>query len=67
MRVWFSGPRLFGNLVRPGISFGPEDFRRLGIVGYAVLVIIKGVLAIVLAAVAALCFYLIVSMIHDAI
>jgi len=28
MRVWFSGPRMFGGLVRPGISLGPEDFRR---------------------------------------
>ena len=35
MRFWFSGPRLFRGMVRPGISFGPEDFRRLGIAGYA--------------------------------
>jgi hypothetical protein len=27
MRFWFSGPRLFSGLVRPGISFGPEDIR----------------------------------------
>jgi hypothetical protein len=27
MRFWFSGPRLFSGLVRPGISFGPEDLR----------------------------------------
>jgi hypothetical protein len=27
MRVWFSGPRLFNGLVRPGISLGKEDFR----------------------------------------
>jgi hypothetical protein len=26
VRVWFSGPRLFNGLVRPGISFGKEDF-----------------------------------------
>jgi hypothetical protein len=26
MRFWFSGPRLFHGLVRPGISLGPEDF-----------------------------------------
>jgi hypothetical protein len=26
MRVFFSGPRIMG--VRPGVSFGPEDFRR---------------------------------------
>jgi hypothetical protein len=26
MRIWFSGPRLFNGLVRPGISFGKEDF-----------------------------------------
>ena len=30
MRVWFSGPRMFGGLVRPGVSFGPEDWRRYG-------------------------------------
>ena len=28
MRIWFSGPRIFG--IRPGISIGPEDFRRAG-------------------------------------
>lgn len=27
MRFWFSGPRLFHGLVRPGISLGREDFR----------------------------------------
>jgi hypothetical protein len=27
MRFWFSGPRLFSGLVRPGVSFGPEDLR----------------------------------------
>jgi hypothetical protein len=27
MRVWFSGPRLFNGLVRPGISLGREDWR----------------------------------------
>jgi hypothetical protein len=27
MRLWFSGPRLFNGLVRPGISLGREDFR----------------------------------------
>jgi hypothetical protein len=27
MRFWFSGPRLFNGLVRPGVSFGPEDLR----------------------------------------
>jgi hypothetical protein len=26
MRVWFSGPRLFNGLVRPGISLGREDW-----------------------------------------
>jgi hypothetical protein len=26
VRVWFSGPRIFGGLVRPGISLGKEDF-----------------------------------------
>ncbi|HEY8005694.1 MAG TPA: hypothetical protein VIE66_02555 [Methylocella sp.] len=26
MRIWFSGPRLLNGLVRPGISFGREDF-----------------------------------------
>ncbi|MDQ6869465.1 MAG: hypothetical protein M3178_14215 [Pseudomonadota bacterium] len=25
MRLWFSGPRLFNGLVRPGISLGRED------------------------------------------
>jgi T5orf172 domain len=28
MRVWISGPRILGR--RTGVSFGPEDFRRLG-------------------------------------
>ena len=27
MRFWLSGPRLFSGLVRPGVSFGPEDWR----------------------------------------
>ena len=27
MRFWLSGPRIFGGLVRPGVSFGPEDLR----------------------------------------
>jgi hypothetical protein len=27
MRFWFSGPRILGGLVRPGVSFGPEDLR----------------------------------------
>jgi hypothetical protein len=27
MRFWFSGPRIMG--IRPGIRFGPEDFRSL--------------------------------------
>jgi Meiotically up-regulated gene 113 len=27
MRIWLSGPRLFGH--RTGVSFGPEDLRRL--------------------------------------
>ena len=27
MRFWLSGPRLFNGLVRPGVSFGPEDLR----------------------------------------
>jgi hypothetical protein len=27
MRFWLSGPRVLGGLVRPGISFGPEDIR----------------------------------------
>ena len=27
MRFWFSGPRLFSGLVRPGVSLGPEDLR----------------------------------------
>jgi hypothetical protein len=29
MRFWFSGPRLFNGLVRPGVSFGPGDVRAL--------------------------------------
>ena len=28
MRFWISGPRLLGGLIRPGVSFGPSDFRR---------------------------------------
>ena len=46
MRFWFSGPRLFGGFVRPGVSFGPRDFfgrssseRPSGIVGSHVYVI----------------------------
>jgi hypothetical protein len=27
MRFWFSGPRMFSGLVRPGVSLGPEDLR----------------------------------------
>jgi hypothetical protein len=27
MRLFFLGPRLFGGLIRPGISLGPNDFR----------------------------------------
>jgi hypothetical protein len=26
MRIWFSGPRIFG--IRPGVSFGREDLGR---------------------------------------
>lgn len=26
MRVWLSGPRILGGLIRPGISLGKEDF-----------------------------------------
>jgi len=26
VRYWISGPRLFGNLIRPGISFSKADF-----------------------------------------
>jgi hypothetical protein len=27
VRLWLAGPRLFRGMVRPGISFGPEDLR----------------------------------------
>ena|ERR1019366_4934524 len=27
MRFWLSGPRMLGGMVRPGVSFGPEDLR----------------------------------------
>jgi hypothetical protein len=27
MRFWISGPRMFGGLIRPGVSFGLGDFR----------------------------------------
>jgi hypothetical protein len=27
MRFWLSGPRILKGLVRPGVSFGREDFR----------------------------------------
>jgi len=30
VRIWLSGPRILGGLVRPGISLGPEDMRHLG-------------------------------------
>jgi hypothetical protein len=46
-------------MVRPGISFGPEDLRRLGIMGSAVLVIIKSVLGVIFAAVACFSFYIV--------
>ena len=29
MRIWLSGPRIFGGLLRPGISLGREDLQRL--------------------------------------
>ena len=29
MKLWLSGPRLFNGLLRPGISLGREDFRRM--------------------------------------
>jgi len=29
MRVWFSGPRILGGLIRPGISLGKEDLRTI--------------------------------------
>jgi hypothetical protein len=29
MRLWLSGPRILHGLVRPGISLGREDFRRM--------------------------------------
>ena len=32
MRIWLSGPRLFGGLVRPGLSFGASDMRRIRVV-----------------------------------
>jgi hypothetical protein len=28
MRFWIAGPRLFRGMIRLGLSFGPEDFRR---------------------------------------
>ena len=28
MRFWLSGPRILNGLIRPGVSFGHEDFRR---------------------------------------
>jgi hypothetical protein len=67
MRFWLSGPRLFHGMVRPGVSFGQEDFRSLGIVGYAVLEIVKFVIAIPLAVVVWFCFYLIAIIITGAI
>ena len=27
MRFWLSSPRIFGGLLRPGVSFGREDWR----------------------------------------
>jgi len=30
MPVWFSGPRILGGLIRPGVSFGREDGLCLG-------------------------------------
>ena len=57
MRFWLSGPRLFRGMVRPGISFGPEDFRAHGIVISVAVAIIKGILGVALAAVASFSFY----------
>jgi T5orf172 domain len=31
LRFWLAGPRVFG--IRPGVSFGPEDFRRMASAG----------------------------------
>ena len=28
MRLWFSGPRILGGLLRPGISFNLNELRR---------------------------------------
>jgi hypothetical protein len=28
MRIWFSGPRLFGGLIRPGISFALSELKK---------------------------------------
>jgi hypothetical protein len=48
MRLWFSGPRIFG--LRTGVSFGPEDLRRVlratkapaSAIGGAFVYVIKG-------------------------
>jgi hypothetical protein len=57
MRFWLSR-RLFRSRVRLGISLGPEDFRRPGIVGAVVLEVIKFVIAIPLALVVLLDFWI---------
>jgi hypothetical protein len=61
MRFWLSGPRVLGGLVRPGVSFGPEDLRRRrraparpSIAGF----IIRMIVAVPFAAIAIGCFWI---------
>jgi hypothetical protein len=48
-RFYLFGPRLFRGRIRLGVSFGAEDFRRLGLAGSVVIEVIKFVVAIPLA------------------
>jgi hypothetical protein len=62
MRFWLSR-RLFRSRVRLGVSFGPEDFRRLGPAGSVLLEIIKFVVAIPLTIVVLLDLWILYQMI----
>lgn len=34
MRIWLSGPRMLGGLVRPGVSFRPAEVRAIAAVSF---------------------------------
>ena len=48
MRLSFSGPRMFGGLIRPGVGFGREDLRLVGVGRLIGATILIGIIAMVL-------------------